>query len=73
MSHEATHDASRRTWGYDGVAVRTGLSKRTIKRMVARHEIPHIRYSARAIRFDRDAIERWIADRSKQPAPKATP
>lgn len=49
---------------YDGLALRTGLPVLTLRRLVARGQIPHIRYSARVIRFERDAIDAWIKART---------
>ena len=53
------------TMSYSGLAIRTGLSIRTLKRLVAGKLIPHIRYTEHSIRFDRAAIEQWITERSE--------
>ena len=50
---------------YDGVYLMTGVSVRTLKRYVAQNAIPHIRYSARVVRFSREAIKRWISERTR--------
>ena len=54
---------------YAGLALRTGLSVRTLKRLVASGRIPHIRYSDRVIRFDKGQIEQWIDERCVKPEP----
>jgi hypothetical protein len=41
----------------------TGLSVRALRRLVSAGRIPHIRYSERVVRFEVDAIEKWIADK----------
>jgi excisionase family DNA binding protein len=56
---------------YSGLALRTGLSIRTLKRLVAERKIPHIRYTEHSIRFDKAAIEGWITERSEAVKPKA--
>jgi len=53
--------------GYDGLSLRTGLSVRTLKRLVAAGKVPHVRYSARVIRFNKDEIEDWIGKRTVRP------
>lgn len=55
--------AIKSTMSYTGLAVRTGLNVRTLRRLVATGKVPHIRYSARVVRFDRDAIEAWLKTR----------
>lgn len=55
------------TIGYAGLALRTGLSLRQLKRLVAARKIPHIRYSERVVRFNRDEIEDWIQARHVRP------
>jgi excisionase family DNA binding protein len=59
--------------GYGSVSVITGLSVRTLKRLVKQRAIPHIRYSAHSVRFDRDAIAAWKAARTVTPDPKENP
>lgn len=53
--------------GYDGLSLRTGLSVRALKRLVASGRIPHIRYSGRVIRFSREEIDEWIRQRTVTP------
>jgi excisionase family DNA binding protein len=47
---------------YD-VADLLGLHRVTVYEKVSRGEIPHVRIG-RAIRFDREVLERWIAEQS---------
>ncbi len=43
---------------------RTGLSRTTVYRLIARGDFPApVRLSARAIGFDEAAVTRWIAER----------
>jgi excisionase family DNA binding protein len=56
--------------GYEGLVLRTGLNVRTLKRLVAANKIPHVRYSDRVVRFDREEIERWIESRTVKPQAK---
>lgn len=56
--------ATMATMGYNGLSLRTGLNVRTLKRLVASKQIPHIRYSARVVRFDCAAIDEWIRART---------
>lgn len=55
---------------YGELALRTGLSVRTLKRMVATQRVPHIRFGAYSVRFDRAAIEQWITDQTRMPEGK---
>jgi excisionase family DNA binding protein len=59
-----------RTMSYDELQMRTGLSKRTLRRLVAARQVPHIKLSAYAVRFDREEIERWIESRTVKPQAK---
>jgi len=42
-----------------------GYSPNYVYNLVNRGEIPHLKLPTGAIRFDRDEIERWIADDRK--------
>ena len=44
--------------------LRTPLA--TLYSMVHRHEIPHIRLSARGVRFRRSDLERWLDERANR-------
>jgi excisionase family DNA binding protein len=44
-----------------------GISKRTLHRMIKRHQIPYLRIG-RLVKLDINQIEKWIARRSVQPA-----
>lgn len=60
-----------RSIGYASAQLRTGLSNRTLRHLVATGQIPHIRYSARVVRFDEAELERWVAARRRGPAMEA--
>ena len=47
-----------------GVAVLLSLSPRTISAMLARGELPHVRFSKRCIRFPRQAVLEAMAKRT---------
>ena len=46
------------------VAELTGFAEGTIRHWVSDLRIPYIRISSRCIRFRREDIERWIAEKS---------
>ncbi|WP_170230023.1 helix-turn-helix transcriptional regulator [Polyangium fumosum] len=48
---------------YAGAAELTGLARGTLRSMVARRQIPHIRLGARLVRFQRKDLERWLRQR----------
>jgi excisionase family DNA binding protein len=48
---------------YAGAAELTGLARGTLRSMVARRQIPHIRLGARLVRFQRNALEQWLRQR----------
>ncbi len=54
-----------RTMGYPGLALQTGLSVRTLRHLVSRDEIPHVRYSKGIVRFDPSEIEAWVASKRR--------
>lgn len=63
----ATRDASttpRRPLDYDELEERTGILKATLRAYVNRKQIPYMRFGPRLVRFDPDAIERWMLERS---------
>ena len=51
-------------YGYAELHSRTGIKPSTAASLVFRKQIPHIRLGKRLVRFSRDAIERWIAERT---------
>jgi excisionase family DNA binding protein len=59
---------ANRTVGYAGAQLRTGLTNRTLRHLVATNRIPHIRYSARVVRFDETELEAWVATHRRGPA-----
>ena len=36
----------------------------TLRSMVCRRQVPHIRLSGKMVRFDRDELERWMREHS---------
>ena len=48
---------------YPTVSELTNLSVGTLRWLVHERRIPHLRFGPRTIRFERRAIERWIAAR----------
>ncbi|MBI5367934.1 MAG: helix-turn-helix domain-containing protein [Planctomycetes bacterium] len=49
-----------------------GLSRAAVFHKVARREIPFVRVGKRALRFDREALDRWIRSRTVRALPKST-
>ncbi|MCA9010501.1 MAG: excisionase family DNA-binding protein [Planctomycetaceae bacterium] len=45
-----------------GLSSRLNLSRRDVQAMVERNEIPFIRLPTGDIRFDEQAVQRWIED-----------
>ena len=48
-------------------SVYMGISKRTLHRMIQRHQIPFLRIG-RLVKLDINQMEKWISKRSIQPA-----
>lgn len=51
------------------IAERTGMSVREVRDLVGKRVIPYVSLSARRIRFDVEAVDRWIASRTFNPCP----
>jgi excisionase family DNA binding protein len=49
--------------GYKEIAEMMGMPIGTIYAWVCRKEIPHIRISAKLVRFDLDEIQKWIEEK----------
>lgn len=49
---------------YSEAAEYIRIDRSTLRGMVHRRTIPHIRISARVVVFDREAIDRWLAERA---------
>ncbi len=60
-------------WTYQDVAKRLGLPVGTVYSMVCRHKIPHLRLGGRLVRFDPQAVEAWVKDRSVDVGPAERP
>ncbi len=50
---------------YEAAAKMLGIPVGTLYNWVAEQRIPHIRFGARTVRFDREALEAWVAERAK--------
>ena len=48
---------------YDGFEARYGIKKGTVASWVSRKAIPHVRLSARLVRFDPTEIDAWLTAR----------
>jgi excisionase family DNA binding protein len=56
------------------VATLLGVSLRTVERMTARGDIPCVRLPLeRAVRFDREAVRRWIKQGCPRPSAGSRP
>lgn len=55
--------------GYKQVSRRLGVKMGTLYAWVQAGRIPHIRLGPRSVRFDPDAVERWI-DENRRAEPK---
>ena len=52
----------------DAVAKRLSISERTVERLVASGELPHIRISPRRIRFTQEIVDEFIEQRTTKGA-----
>ena len=57
---------------YREAAERLNVPLATLYSLVSRREIPHVRLGGRAVRFDAERLNRWIAERSVEPTPTTT-
>ena len=53
---------------YGEASALLGVKTGTLYAWVSRRVIPFVRLSPRVVRFQREAIEKWIAERTVQPA-----
>lgn len=56
--------------GYAAAAAYLGVTVGTLRSMVHRGTVPHLRYGPRQVRFDRQDLDRWLDDRRVAPAAK---
>jgi excisionase family DNA binding protein len=56
---------------YEGAATLLGVKISTLRNMVSRGQVPHIRLAARIVKFDPAELERWV-DKCRQPAEVAS-
>ncbi len=54
---------------YSQAAELLGVRTGTLYAWVSRRVIPFVRLSPRVVRFDREAIEKWLSERAVQPVP----
>lgn len=54
----------------DDVADLLKMKRDTIKKLVQADGIPHVRISPRIVRFEKDAVLKWVAERRFTPARK---
>lgn len=52
--------------GYQEAADLLGIRKGTLYAWVCAQKIPHIRYSARLVRFDADELAEWVRNRRQE-------
>lgn len=57
-------EAKTRRVGYHAAAQLLAVPIGTLRSMVCRRQVPHIRLSPRIVIFDVDALEGWLAARS---------
>jgi excisionase family DNA binding protein len=56
---------------YTEAAAYIGLKIGTLRSMVCREEVPHIRLGPRLVVFDSESLDRWLAERSVPAARRA--
>jgi excisionase family DNA binding protein len=49
--------------GYASAAAYLGVTVGTLRSMVHRGTVPHLRYGPRQVRFDRRDLDRWLDER----------
>lgn len=67
METTATRAPGRRYLGYEQAGQYTGLSRWTLMRAHERGDLPVARIG-RAVRFDMEDLDRFMADRKRRPA-----
>jgi len=53
--------------GYAAAAAYLGVTVGTLRSMVHRGTVPHLRYGPRQVRFDRQDLDRWLDERRVTP------
>ena len=56
-----------RLLNYNDVSERLGIELPTLYSMVSQNRIPHLRFSARMVRFDEEILAKWVADHQVLP------
>ena len=49
---------------YAEAAAYLGLKVETLRSMVCRKQVPHIRLSGKLVRFDRETLDAWLREHS---------
>lgn len=57
-----TTEPSDEIGGYDLASRLTGLNRKQLYHLVREQRIPHIRISARTVRFRRNDVVRWLSE-----------
>lgn len=50
--------------GYSEAAQYLGIKVATLRSLVCRKQVPHVRITARLVVFDRDQLDAWLAAKS---------
>lgn len=56
--------------GYAAAAAYLDVTVGTLRSMVHRGTVPHLRYGPRQVRFDRQDLDRWLDERRVAPGAK---
>lgn len=59
-----TASQSPRFLNYDQASEYLGVNAKTLRVLVCRKRIPHVRLGPRTVRFDREALEAWLTRHS---------
>lgn len=63
MAREPQAQQSKLT-DYKGAAERLAIPIATLRSLVCKKRIPHVRLGCRFVRFDLDALDKWIEERA---------
>jgi len=61
MSHRRQQEHESLRVGYADAAIYIGIPVGTLRSLIGRKILPHIRLGPRVVRFDLVAIDRWLA------------
>lgn len=68
---EMVAHVARRMMNYAEAAAHLGVKLATLRSMVSRRQIPHVRLSARLVLFDAAELDRYLADHAVPAATSA--